>query len=98
MDKFKGVLMRIVFVLIIFAIFLVPSKLNKQNEEPETASSVAETTAVTEATEAEDAQPEPKGTGLRIGKSNMIILAILGVAVAVNKIKEKEAERIREED
>ncbi len=88
--------MRIVFILIVFAIFLVPSALNKKNEESEADSAVAETTTVE--TESEETQSEPKGTGLRIGTSNMIILAILGVAVAVNKIKEKQSERIREED
>lgn len=102
MDK-KKILSIIVLLIAVIAFMAIPNK--NQTAPEEVNSTTASVTQIEESSsETEDENTTEKEEkkeflgGIRIGTSNLIVLAVLGAIIGINKIKEIKASKSQEKD
>lgn len=99
MDK-KKILSIIVLLIAVIAFMAIPNK--NQTTPEEVNSTTASVTQIEESSsETEDENTTEKEEflgGIRIGTSNLIVLAVLGAIIGINKIKEIKASKSQEKD
>lgn len=104
MDK-KKILSIIVLLIAVIAFMAIPNKNQTTPEEVNsTTASVTQIQIEESSSETEDentTEEEEKKEflgGIRIGTSNLIVLAVLGAIIGINKIKEIKAAKSQEKD